>query len=96
VKIWDLNIYECLDTLVGHEGPVSCLQFDASRIVSGSYDKTVRIWDLRSGQCMHCLEGHYLWVGALQYDAVRVVSGSGDGTIRLWDKGVVEMHLLAP
>lgn len=30
-------------TLIGHMGPVTCLQFDESVIVSGSLDKTIRV-----------------------------------------------------
>jgi mitochondrial division protein 1 len=30
-------------TLMGHTGPVTCLQFDERHIVSGSLDKTVRV-----------------------------------------------------
>jgi division protein 1 len=30
-------------TLVGHTGPVTCLQFDETYIISGSLDKTIRV-----------------------------------------------------
>jgi division protein 1 len=30
-------------TLMGHTGPITCLQFDEHHIVSGSLDKTVRV-----------------------------------------------------
>ena len=30
-------------TLMGHTGPVTCLQFDEHHIVSGSLDKTIRV-----------------------------------------------------
>ncbi len=30
-------------TLLGHTGPVTCLQFDELHVVSGSLDKTVRV-----------------------------------------------------
>ena len=32
-------------TLRRHTGGVTCLQFNASRIVSGSYDCTIKVWD---------------------------------------------------
>jgi len=30
-------------TLLGHTGPVTCLQFDEVHIVSGSLDKSIRV-----------------------------------------------------
>lgn len=30
-------------TLLGHTGPVTCLQFDQLHVVSGSLDKTVKV-----------------------------------------------------
>jgi WD40 repeat protein len=30
-------------TLIGHSGPITCLQFDEHHIVSGSLDKTIRV-----------------------------------------------------
>ena len=33
-------------TLLGHTGPVTCLQFDEIHIASGSLDKTLRVSDI--------------------------------------------------
>jgi division protein 1 len=38
-------------TLIGHMGPVTCLQFDESYIVSGSLDKTIRVSSARWIDC---------------------------------------------
>ena len=34
---------------------------DGNRIISGSYDKTVKVWDAVSGECMNILEGYYYY-----------------------------------
>uniref|UniRef100_A0A4W5NW07 Uncharacterized protein n=1 Tax=Hucho hucho TaxID=62062 RepID=A0A4W5NW07_9TELE len=41
-------------TLTGHSGKVLAARFllDNARIVSGSYDRTLKLWDLRSKVCM--------------------------------------------
>ncbi|OHS99395.1 hypothetical protein TRFO_34169 [Tritrichomonas foetus] len=40
------------DPLVGHEGPVTSIQwFDANSISSVSLDSTLRIWDISTSQC---------------------------------------------
>jgi AAA-like domain/WD domain, G-beta repeat len=61
---------------------------DGRRIVSGSYDKTVRLWDAQSGQPIgQPLQGHGDWVSSVAFspDGRRIVSGSADQTVRLWD-----------
>mmetsp|Transcript_4536 Transcript_4536/g.6255 ORF Transcript_4536/g.6255 Transcript_4536/m.6255 type:complete len:651 (+) Transcript_4536:175-2127(+) len=81
---------ERLHAFHGHGGPVWCLEFDleADRLVSGSYDKTLKIWELGSGRCLRTLRGHDGWVSclALLREDRRIVSGSWDNTIRVWDE----------
>ncbi|EUC35743.1 hypothetical protein COCCADRAFT_34740 [Bipolaris zeicola 26-R-13] len=80
---------ECVQTLEGHEGPVSSVAFshDSSRVISGSYDSTVRVWDASSGASLLTLKGHTTLVTsvAFSHDSSRVASGSFDTTIRIWD-----------
>ncbi|KAK8874041.1 quinon protein alcohol dehydrogenase-like superfamily [Apiospora arundinis] len=37
--------------LNGHFDSIYCLQFDESKIITGSRDKTIRIWDMRTFEC---------------------------------------------
>ncbi|KAI8178685.1 Beta-TrCP [Colletotrichum sp. SAR 10_75] len=37
--------------LNGHLDSIYCLQFDESKIITGSRDKTIRIWDMRTFEC---------------------------------------------
>jgi len=50
------------------------------RIVSGSFDKSLRVW---SGACVATLEG---WVKSVAFspDGRRIVSGSEDKSVREW------------
>ena len=31
---------------------------DGRRVVSGSFDTTLKVWDIETGECMATLEGH--------------------------------------
>ncbi|KAJ6567905.1 WD40-repeat-containing domain protein [Mycena vulgaris] len=76
--------------LRGHLNSVNSVAFspDGTRIVSGSYDNTVRVWDAETQtQIGAPLEGHTSWVQSVAFspDGTRIVSGSGDNTVRVWD-----------
>jgi WD40 repeat protein len=60
---------------------------DGGRIVSGSYDKSVRVWDAASGAELACLSGHEEPVTSVAFsaDGGRIVSGSLDNSVRVWD-----------
>jgi F-box/WD-40 domain protein MET30 len=94
----------------GHTDAVMCLQSDepTGRLVTGSFDKTLRVWDIDTGLCLATLKGHTRVIRALQFDECKIVSGSMDATIRIWNaktfecirvltghrQGVVSLHFL--
>jgi division protein 1 len=43
VRLWDLRSGQVHRSLVGHTGPVTCLQFDDMHLVTGSLDRSVRV-----------------------------------------------------
>ena len=65
---------------------VKCVvQLADGRIVSGSYDNTLRVWDSGSGACILQLTGHTKMVYCVvQLADGRIVSGSDDNTLRVW------------
>ena len=42
VRLWDLRSGQVHRSLVGHTGPVTCLQFDDIHLVTGSLDRSIR------------------------------------------------------
>ncbi|KAJ3979529.1 WD40-repeat-containing domain protein [Lentinula detonsa] len=61
---------------------------DGRKIVSGSWDKTIRIWNADTGEAIgNPLQGHSDGVTSVAFspDGKRIVSGSEDGLIRIWN-----------
>ena len=50
VQVWSLPQGQCKMTLHGHQAAVTSVQFDQSRIISGSLDRFIKIWSINSGQ----------------------------------------------
>ncbi|CAG4984006.1 unnamed protein product [Parnassius apollo] len=64
---------------------ITCLQFYENRILTGSYDTTLKVWCAITGKCLHTLEGHFGSVMSCQMDGELVISGSTDCTLRIWN-----------
>jgi WD40 repeat protein len=81
---WDLN-----QTISAHGDWVRCLSFtpDGTKLVSGSFDKTIKLWQLDTGAVIHTLAEHPKGVFALAVspDGRLLASGSWDDTIKLWN-----------
>ena len=66
---------------------VAC-SHNGSRIISGSWDKTIRVWDASTGiEMLPPLRDHGDWVTSIAFspDGSKIISGSEDRTIRIWD-----------
>lgn len=74
---------------MGHTYSVQAisLNYDNTKIVSGSWDDTIKLWDVASGECEKTFVGHADGIEsvAFSHDGTKLVSGSRDNTIKLWD-----------
>lgn len=85
VRLWDLRSGQVHRSLVGHTGPVTCLQFDDVHLVTGSLDRSIRIWDLRTGSIFDA----YAYdnpITSMMFDTRRIVSAAGEDVIKVYDK----------
>lgn len=83
--------------LLGHTNSVRAIAGDATTLISGSYDCTVRQWDLSTGTNTFVFRGHREKVYSVGYSEKldRCVSGSMDSTVRIWcTKTGVSLHVL--
>jgi WD40 repeat protein len=76
-------------TLDGHSNPVNGVAVtpDGRRVISASWDKTLKVWDLHTGAVLRTLEGHsgLVLAVAVTPDGKRVISASSDNTLKVWD-----------
>ncbi|KAJ3260635.1 hypothetical protein HK103_000245 [Boothiomyces macroporosus] len=74
-----------VDSFVGHSHLVRSIQFDKRKLVSSSYDHTVKIWDIKNGKLIHDLKGHTDSVLKVQFNDTKIVSAGHDKKIIVWD-----------
>ncbi len=73
----------------GHTDVVSSAVYsgDGKKILSASYDNTIKEWDAGTGECVKTLAGHtdVVWSAVYSGDGKKVLSASFDKTIKEWD-----------
>ena len=59
MRVWDMEIGDCVLLLAGHTAPITALAVAASGglLASASADQTARVWELEKGQCLGVLRG---------------------------------------
>ncbi|KAJ7383640.1 Methylosome protein 50 [Desmophyllum pertusum] len=94
VDIWCLSgsfqSLENMATLTDHDNTVSSVSVDCikSKIVSGSWDRSIKLWDIEHEKCIKSYKGHRDMVWSAVYSRTEqdlFVSVSQDGKVILWD-----------
>ncbi|BGP57037.1 Mitochondrial fission protein [Rhodotorula sphaerocarpa] len=83
VRMWDMRTGQAHRTLVGHTGPVTCLQFDEYHL----------IWDLRTGAIADTLRYDHA-VTSLQFDSRKVVAAAGENGVKVYNRTTMEHSAL--
>lgn len=87
---FDTQTGEAIDKFEGHVNLVRSLYLDGSngRVVSGSYDMSLRVWDYETGKIMmHLPNWTTSWMLSAKSDYRRIVSTSQDGRVLIMDFG---------
>src|SRR5205823_8396914 len=90
MREWSLRPTAITGTrFAGHESWVTSLVLtpDGKKLLSGSWDGTVRVWDVDRGKDPVVLEGHEarIFAVAVSRDGKRAASAGGNGEVFVWD-----------
>ena len=91
VKVWNLKNKKdpVLHNLDEHLGYVTTIEWipGTDKLISSSFDYSIKIWDTRKGELLHSLEKHKDAVTkfSLSSDLNYLVSSGQDGDIHFWD-----------
>jgi WD40 repeat protein len=87
--LWSKPTWNLQQTIMAHSDWVRCLSFtpDGAKLVSGSFDKTIKLWQLDTGKVLYTLGDRLKGVFALAVspDGNFLASGSWDEKIELWN-----------
>jgi WD40 repeat protein len=87
IELWDADAGKLLQTFEGHSSLQKGVAWsaDGRRLVSASYDKTVRVWDTATGQTVTLLNENAEAI-AISGNGDRIVSADlGKQVAKLWD-----------
>lgn len=87
IIIWDLNTFEKIRELTGHNDFIRCLlKIDDETFATGSNDHTIKIWSINQDKELRTILGSTCFVLTLiKIESNLWVSGTGDGNIIFWD-----------
>ena len=99
IYVWSVQTGSLLDSLAGHEGPISCLAFgtENSVLASSSWDKTIRIWNIfsRSQQVEPIEVEHDVLALAVSPDSKQVAVSTLNGNLVFYDvEEAKQVHIL--
>ncbi|KAF2077822.1 hypothetical protein CYY_000867 [Polysphondylium violaceum] len=82
---WKNGRFKC-SVLQGHKENISSIIFNGSKIVSGSYDSTIKIWDYYTHECTDTLMNKTT-VTTMQFDHSnkKIITGSNQGFVNIWN-----------
>lgn len=99
IELFEVSTGKLVKVLSGHEGEIKGLDFspDSERLVSISYDKTVRLWDILNGKELRSLRGpsRGTSVGYCP-EGQFIVAGFENGDVRVWDAPREDTPLTTP
>jgi len=87
ISVWWLENGMIQQQCKAHDGPVTDLQFDATKIVSSGMDCLIKVIDITTCHIMQSLRGHTGPIISIAFDNKMMITLSRDGSICQWPWG---------
>jgi WD40 repeat protein len=87
VEVWDVESGEKLNSFGGHSSNVTSVAvLDRLRVLSASYDRTIRLWSMESNEKLTRFKGLDWWAASfIVLDDRRILTAAWWGALTLWD-----------
>jgi len=88
---WDTG--NCHSSVLnGHSGWVTCVDMNNNRLISSSYDGTVRVWNTQTGNSLQVLgpldSASPVW--CTQFKSSNIIAGYSDSIVRQWNTNTAQ------
>ena len=78
--------FNCIKILRGHsEKVVSLIQLSSGKLISGSYDNSIRIWNLNNDEQELIINENGKVFCILEFEKDKILTGTSENCINLWD-----------
>lgn len=88
IRLWDLELWQCLVVYRGHDAPVWDIQWGhhGHYFLTGSRDRTARLWSQDQIGYLRLFAGHEQDVDCVAFhpNSAYVFTGSSDKNVRMW------------
>jgi WD40 repeat protein len=94
ISVWWIQSEELLGECKAHNGPVTDVAFDSTKLVSCGMDESIKVIDLMMLQVIQTIRCHGSQLLSIVFDERNLLTMSKDGNIRqwLWGDGNRESH----
>lgn len=77
IRMWDVASGECRKIIDAHRDLVRSLHFASGRLISGSYDLSIKVWDAQTGKRIAVLKGLFgSWIFTAKADCKKIIATS--------------------
>jgi coatomer protein complex subunit alpha (xenin) len=100
ISIFDIIKNEKIYELSGHKGNINtvhCHPTDKTKVLTASYDRTLRIWDLEKRECLHSITlTENIWCARFSHDGSAFGAGRDFiiNNVIVTDDGVISLYKL--